>query len=69
MADTPEPIIRLHDLGKYTGLGRTKNKQLVKQGEFDVIDLGARARGVTAHSVAAWQQRRREASRAKKKAE
>ena len=62
MTDTPDRIIRVRDLSQYTGLGKTKVKELIAQGEFEVITLteGGRARGALASSVVAWQQRRRE---------
>ena len=71
MTDTPDRIIRVRDLSQYTGLGKTKVKELIAQGEFEVITLteGGRARGALASSVVAWQQRRRERAAAAAAAE
>jgi hypothetical protein len=70
MTDIPDRIVRMRDLPQYLGLGKTKVKKLVADGELEVFTIaeGGRARGALASNIAAYQQRRLEASRAKKKA-
>lgn len=70
MIDIPDRIVRMRDLPQYLGVGKTKAKELVADGELEAFTIieGGRARGVLASTVAAYQQRRLEASRAKKKA-
>jgi predicted DNA-binding transcriptional regulator AlpA len=54
-------IVRLYELPKWTGLGRTQNKDLIDKGElpkpFSLAE-GGRAKGIFEDELIAWQRKR-----------
>jgi predicted DNA-binding transcriptional regulator AlpA len=61
MTEKLRRIIRIRDLSKWTGLGRTQNSELIANGElptpFPLTD-GGRAKGLFEDDLIEWQKRR-----------
>jgi predicted DNA-binding transcriptional regulator AlpA len=61
MSKTLRRIVRIHDLTQWTGLGRTRNQELIAKGElpkpFLLTDNG-RAKGIFEDDLIEWQKRR-----------
>jgi len=61
MTDKLRRIIRIRDLPLWTGLGRTRNQELIDKGElpkpFPLSDKG-RAKGLFEDDLIEWQRRR-----------
>ncbi|WP_422388619.1 helix-turn-helix transcriptional regulator [Bradyrhizobium symbiodeficiens] len=61
MTERLRRIVRIRDLSQWTGLGRTRNQELIASGElpkpFSLTDSG-RAKGVFEDELIEWQRRR-----------
>lgn len=60
--ELPEPVFRIADLPKYTGMRRTQNEELIRLGVFTPFSMGpgGRAQVIPASQVAAVQKAARE---------
>lgn len=59
MASNPHEIVRLKDVGRFLGLGRTQRDAVIKAGHLKTFPLspGGRAKGVTKKSLVEYQRR------------
>jgi predicted DNA-binding transcriptional regulator AlpA len=68
MTEKLRRIIRIRDLSKWTGLGRTQNNELIANGELPTpfpLTEGGRAKGVFEDDLIEWQTRRSMANASK----
>jgi predicted DNA-binding transcriptional regulator AlpA len=61
MPETLRRIIRVRDLPQWTGLGRTRNQELIASGELPkpfLLTENGRSKGLFEDDLIAWQKRR-----------